>query len=151
MEREARRTGIKRAHSSLWPVLLVLIESGALYTAILIVALVTAIHALQVEYVINSFVSTVNPSVPYPHTHPTLQIPALISVIFNTIFIRIALARRGSYSSSGSDSGPLESVVFAPATSAKGEKDVGAKISVVHHATFTQSPTSVTESDASPA
>lgn len=58
VERDARKTGIKRAHSSLWPVLLVIIESGALYTAILIVALVTAIHALHVEYVINSFVST---------------------------------------------------------------------------------------------
>ncbi|EPS94822.1 hypothetical protein FOMPIDRAFT_1133658 [Fomitopsis schrenkii] len=132
VEHAARKTGIKRAHSSLWPVLLVLIESGALYTAILIVALVTAIHALQVEYVINSF------------------IPALISVIFNTIFIRIALSRRGTQYGNSSDSSPVESAVFAPMTFAQSEKDGGTHISVVHHAAFAQSPTSVTESEVSP-
>ncbi|KAI0721426.1 hypothetical protein C8Q72DRAFT_81796 [Fomitopsis betulina] len=135
VERDARKTGIKRAHSSLWPVLLVIIESGALYTAILIVALVTAIHALHVEYVINSF------------------IPALISVIFNTIFIRIALARRGAHSGSSSDGSPMESAVFAPATFARSEKDAGVSgvhISVANHAAFVQNSTSATASEMLP-
>ena len=79
-----------------------------------------------------------------------LQIPALISVIFNTIFIRIAFVRRGSHSSNRSDSGPMESVVFAPATFTKSEKDSGVQTSVVHHTAFAQSPTSAAESEVPP-
>ncbi|KAH9913209.1 uncharacterized protein B0H18DRAFT_1050307 [Fomitopsis serialis] len=131
VERDARKSGVKRGHSGLWPVILVIVESGALYTAILIVALVTAIHALQVEYVINSF------------------IPALISVIFNTIFIRIGLSRRSNSTSGGSDSAPLESVVFAPATFHSTEKDFGTHLATNHPALL-QSSSSAGESEISP-
>ncbi|KAJ7647966.1 hypothetical protein FB45DRAFT_1052364 [Roridomyces roridus] len=63
-------------NNSLRPLLIVIIETGALYSVMLIMALVTSIHFLPMEYVVNGIV------------------PSIISITFNMIFIRVGLGRR---------------------------------------------------------
>jgi len=87
---------LRQERSTLRPVLAVVIESGAIYSMVLILALITTIHALSVEYIVNSF------------------IPATISITFNMIFMRIGLSRTVAYSSNGSSTPgvPLSTVLF---------------------------------------
>lgn len=100
------------SRSSLRPVAIVIIESGAIYTAILILALITAIHALEAEYVVNSI------------------IPAVISATFNMVFIRIALARVPGASSSSSPKITVSSVLFNPRAFATSTKRTGSSANV---------------------
>ncbi|KAJ7090891.1 hypothetical protein B0H15DRAFT_248601 [Mycena belliarum] len=83
-------------HSSLRPLLIVIMESGALYSMTLIMALITIIHFLPMEYVVNSI------------------IPAVISITFNMIFIRVGLARNHEDIQAGNDgkSFPLSAIEF---------------------------------------
>lgn len=100
------------SRSSLRPVAIVIIESGAIYTAILILALITAIHALEAEYVVNSI------------------IPAVISATFNMVFIRIALARVPGANSSPSPKMTVSSVLFNPRAFAMSTKRTGSSDNV---------------------
>lgn len=77
--------------SSLRPVAAVIIESGAIYALTLTFALITALHALEVKYVINSF------------------IPAIISITFNMIFMRIGL--KGIVETSGARTSTFGGVI----------------------------------------
>ncbi|PCH42798.1 hypothetical protein WOLCODRAFT_144214 [Wolfiporia cocos MD-104 SS10] len=110
-DRDATTAHVRR--SSLRPVLMVIIESGAIYTAILILALITTMHALQAEYVVNSI------------------IPAVISITFNMVFIRIGLTRQRRLSSGSSSSFPVSSVMFRPGSLQATRKPSHAEISVV--------------------
>jgi len=91
-DRAARKNN--SPHSSLRPLLIVIIESGALYSVTLIMALVTVIHFLPMEYVVNSI------------------IPAVISITFNMIFIRVGLARNREDVQAGGKSFPLSGIQF---------------------------------------
>ncbi|KZT05043.1 uncharacterized protein LAESUDRAFT_813683 [Laetiporus sulphureus 93-53] len=73
-----RRSGRLQTLSSfrtLRPIRIVVIESGALYTSLLIVLLVSAIRALGVVYILTAIMSP------------------MVSIIFNIIFIRVRLLR----------------------------------------------------------
>ncbi|KAJ7910292.1 hypothetical protein B0H13DRAFT_2012761 [Mycena leptocephala] len=82
------------SHGSLRPILIVIIESGALYTVTLILAMVTILHFLAMEYVINTI------------------IPAVISITFSMIFIRIGLPKSREDLQNGSRSFPLTNIEF---------------------------------------
>ncbi|KZT63588.1 hypothetical protein DAEQUDRAFT_770485 [Daedalea quercina L-15889] len=61
--------------SPLRPILLVIIESGMVYSAMLTVALITIIHVPSVEWVVNGFMTS------------------LISLIFNMVFVSIGITK----------------------------------------------------------
>ncbi|CCM04655.1 uncharacterized protein FIBRA_06839 [Fibroporia radiculosa] len=92
VDKEARH--LRDSSNTLRPVLLTIIESGAIYTALLIFALITVTHALEVEYVVNSIM------------------PAMIAITFDMIFIRIGIAQnaRSGYRASGTF--PLSTIMF---------------------------------------
>ncbi|KAF9807191.1 hypothetical protein IEO21_08328 [Rhodonia placenta] len=82
------------ARTNLRPILLVVMESAAMYTSLLIAALVTVEHALQAEYCLNT------------------SMPSLISVIFGIVFIRMGLAQLPKEGRAAAGHIPLSTIVF---------------------------------------
>ncbi|KAK7042166.1 hypothetical protein R3P38DRAFT_2888891 [Favolaschia claudopus] len=95
-DRNARKNN--SSQSSLRPLLIVIIESGVLYTTMLIMALVTVLHFLAMEYVVNSVM------------------PAIISITFSMIFIRVGLARNHEDNIRSVRSFPLSALQFRNVT-----------------------------------
>ncbi|KAJ7865580.1 hypothetical protein B0H14DRAFT_2504548 [Mycena olivaceomarginata] len=111
-DRDARKKN--SPYSSLRPLLIVIIESGALYSMTLIMALVTVIHFLPMEYVVNSI------------------IPAVISITFNMIFIRVGLARNREDVQAGGKSFPLSSIQFRQTDSGIGSEQVASNTTMAN-------------------
>lgn len=86
-------------------------ESAAMYTSLLIAALVTVEHALQAEYCLNTSVSARAQCLIF-NAKTTPQMPSLISVIFGIVFIRMGLAQLPKEGRAAAGHIPLSTIVF---------------------------------------
>ncbi|KAJ7157768.1 hypothetical protein C8R46DRAFT_1112723 [Mycena filopes] len=85
---------LNSTHSTLRPILAVILESGALYTITLIMAMITILHFLAMEYVVNTL------------------IPSIISITFSMVFIRVGLTKTREDLQRGGQSLPLSNIEF---------------------------------------
>ncbi|KAF7344940.1 hypothetical protein MVEN_01656600 [Mycena venus] len=91
-DRDAQK--INSPHGSLQPLLIVVMESGALYTIMLILAMVSMLNFLAMEFVVNTI------------------LPAMISITFSMIFIRVGLFRNQEHMQYNRRSFPLSNLEF---------------------------------------
>ncbi|KAJ7157758.1 hypothetical protein C8R46DRAFT_1112670 [Mycena filopes] len=85
---------LNSSHGTLRPILVVILESGALYTITLIMAMITILHFLAMEYVVNAV------------------IPSIISITFSMVFIRVGLTRTREDLQTRGQSLPLSNIEF---------------------------------------
>ncbi|KZT66952.1 hypothetical protein DAEQUDRAFT_433132 [Daedalea quercina L-15889] len=95
------------ARSPLRPILLVIVESGMVYSAMLTIALITIIHAPSVEWVVNGLMTS------------------LISLTFNMVFVSIGMTKNLQNSTATRTPVPLSVVVYRDRTQTEDATETG--------------------------